>query len=140
MLNSVSALSAQNLWVAGSDLSGKPVIERRNGQQWRNVALPGSLARANPDLSIAATSVNNIWAVGSVKGSNQEIHLLILHWDGKSWQQFTPPALQLPSNLPNSTASGIALSEGRQIWIVGSARDTDGGYSSALILGQLTCP
>ena len=140
MLNSVSTLSAQNLWAAGSDLQGNALIEQWNGRQWSTVALPGSLARAKLNLRITAISLNDVWAVGSVKGSDLGSHLLILHWNGKSWQQITPPVLQLPATLPNSTASGIAIYGGRQIWIVGSARDTEGGYSSALILGQLTCP
>lgn len=138
-LNSISAISPQNIWATGADRNGRVLIEHWDGRQWNNVALPASFAGVQTGLDISAVSANDVWAVGSMRGGDNFKHMLLLHWDGESWQQIVTPTLLLPYGLPNSVASGIAVYGGRQVWIVGSASDTRVGYNSALILGQSAC-
>jgi hypothetical protein len=141
LLEGVSALSPHQIWVTGSDTNGHPLIAYWDGQQWKSTALPTSLTKQTAYLpGLNAVSSEDVWAVGSVLESDQVHHLLILHWNGKVWQQIPAPALQEAYNLPNSFASGIAVYGERQVWIVGDERDSEGGYGSALILGQRTCP
>ncbi len=137
LLDSISVLSAQDLWTTGFDSNWHPLIEHWDGRHWNSVVLPGPWAGTN--TSITAVSANDIWVLGGARGSDQVRHILILHWNGKSWRQVSLPALQLPDSLPNTFADGMAVSGG-QIWIVGYAKDSEGGYTSALILGQRTCP
>ena len=108
---------------------------------WNTTALPASLAKQAANLpGLSVISSEDVWVAGSIHSNDQVNHLLILHWNGKTWQQVSPPPLQESYNLPNGSASGIASYGERQVWIVGNQQDSDGGYSSALILGQLTCP
>ena len=141
-LFSVSAFSAQNVWIAGVDQNTHPLVEHWDGQQWSNAALPGSLANAWTNLrSIKAVSANDIWAVGSVEDPGQaDARMLMLHWNGNSWQQLPVPTLQVPPSetLSASYANALAISDG-QMWIVGSASVGD-GKTLSLILGQHTCP
>lgn len=136
--NSVSALSTQNVWVTGHDHYGRALIEHWNGQQWSTSMRPNSL----DDLELSAVSASDIWVVGSTRGGDGFDHLLVSHWNGEDWQQVAIPTLLLPYGLKNSVASGIAIYGGQQVWIVGFASDsnTEGGYNSALILGQRSCP
>lgn len=90
---------------------------------------------------IKAASANDIWIVGGMGASDSaEAHMLVLHWDGKSWQQLPMPALQMPASetLSGSYAGGLAISGG-QMWIIGFADVGDGKYLS-IILGQHICP
>ena len=141
LLQGVSALPAHHIWVIGSDTNGHPLVAQWDGQSWNTAALPASLAKQATNLTaLSAISSEDAWAAGSIRGNDNVNYLLILHWNGKAWHQVSPPALQESYNFPNSSASGIASYGERQVWIVGYQQDSDGGYSSALILGQSTCP
>ena len=137
-LNSVSALSPSDVWIAGSDANNHPLIEHWNGQQWKSMDLPDSLMHNITGLArILAVAAHNIWAVGTTYDTNQPERVLALHWDGQTWQQVSTPALNLSASQADSTASGITVYNGRQVWIVGTAGDES---VSALIEGQRACP
>ncbi|MGH2510739.1 MAG: hypothetical protein ACRDHZ_25510, partial [Ktedonobacteraceae bacterium] len=138
-LDSISAISTQDLWSTGFDLNGHALIEHWDGQKWQRVVLPAPWAEANVRFGITVVSAKDMWALGSSQGSDLVSHLLILHWNGTSWQEVPAPVLRLPDSFPNTFASGIAVSGG-QIWIIGNAGDQEGDHSVSFILGQRTCP
>ena len=141
ILEGISALSAHDIWVIGGDTNGHPLIAQWDGQRWITRDVPASLAKQVTNLpGLSAISNEDIWAAGSIHGSDQVNHLLILHWNGKAWQQISPPALQESYNLPGGSASGIAVDGEHHVWVVGAQQDSEGGYTSSLILGQSTCP
>lgn len=140
-LYGITALSARNLWVAGDNQRGRSLVEHWDGQKWDNLAFPGPLANTLAGVeNIKAVSANDIWAVGSIEGSQGQSLILILHWDGTSWQQIHTPSLQVPQSESLTGTSGAALDIANgQMWIVGIARLGEGNPIS-LILGQHTCP
>jgi hypothetical protein len=68
VLNSVSATSEADVWVAGinrqPDRSNKSLVSRWDGKEWSAVAAPGNGASTNNLKSIAALSPTSAWAVG----------------------------------------------------------------------------
>jgi hypothetical protein len=130
----LSAVSADDIWAVGQDITSHILVVHWEGHQWTNVPLPQSLVSAQASLShIVAVSANDVWAVGTLTPDNQPNQIFLLHWDGKTWQQVNAPA----ASQPNSFGIGITVYGGRQMWIVGESGLED---SSALIEGQLTCP
>lgn len=118
----VAALSTSNVWAVGSN--GATLVEHWDGISWKVVPSP------NPKLgngfyltAIAATSVNDIWAVGLYDNSYSG-QTLIEHWDGTSWKIFPRPEGGERGDL-----SGVVSVQGptstSQLWAVGS----NGGYS-----------
>lgn len=68
VLNSISATSETDVWVAGlyrqPDRSNKALVARWNGSEWSRVSSPGNGATTNNLKSIAALSPKSAWAVG----------------------------------------------------------------------------
>ena len=62
--------------------------------------------------AVAATSPTNVWAVGSTNNNDA----LILHWNGKEWQQTPSPAGML---------SGVAATSPTNAWAVGGTTSGD---------------
>lgn len=76
-----------------------------------NTGISSSLA------GVAAVSANDVWSVGSYKGSSSSSgQTLIEHWDGTSWSIVTSPSPSTYSNL-----KAIAAVSANDIWAVGSS-------------------
>jgi hypothetical protein len=100
-LNSVDALSANNVWAVGQS-GGHNLIEHFDGTSWSVVSAP---APRNSDLfSVSGTGPNDVWAVGSAGRSDSRVQ--ILHWDGTSWSTVTAPN---PSPFANTLLSVTAI-------------------------------
>jgi hypothetical protein len=116
-LNGVVALGSNNVWAVGqmnstSTAGGFPIaiplIEHWNGAQWSIVASPNpSPVLGAQLLAAAATSANNIWAVGTSG--------LVEHWDGVKWSIVTSPAFN-----PGDTLNGISADTSTDVWAVGA--------------------
>ena len=83
-LNSVSAVSANDVWAVGSECySANTIVEHWNGSSWSLVASP-----RQPDgfesmaalYGVEAISASNVWAVGYRDSSG--IERLVEHCDG----------------------------------------------------------
>ncbi len=86
-LVAVTSISSNNIWAAG-DANFQPLVERWNGTQWSvmpNVTEKGGAAYFS---GIAASSANDIMAVGGY--SHPDAHILAAHWNGSSWSDVTP--------------------------------------------------
>jgi hypothetical protein len=93
-LNSLSAISAKDIWAVGqvrpssTAANGSTLIEHYNGTAWSIV--PSPTPGFDPTLTgVAGRSATDAYAVGnelpSANGGPEQA--LILRWDGKSWSQ-----------------------------------------------------
>jgi hypothetical protein len=91
-LNSLSAISATDIWAVGqvrsssTDANGSTLIEHYNGTAWSIV--PSPTPHFDPTLTgVAGRSATDAYAVGtelpSANGGPEQA--LILRWNGKSW-------------------------------------------------------
>ncbi len=126
-LNAVVAVSATDVWALGAygrlglPYGGdKALAVHWDGSSWQQVAIP-TPKKAN-DLHLyatAATSTNDVWAVGSWAGGRHDkwgggYSTLIEHWNGLSWTI-------LPSPPRRGTAQlyGVAALSPSNAWAVG---------------------
>jgi hypothetical protein len=78
VLAGVAVTSARNAWAVGYDrANGKTLIERWNGNAWKQVRSPGGQL-----YGVAAPSSRDAWAVGVTASFNA----LILRWNGTAWK------------------------------------------------------
>lgn len=125
-LNSVSALSASNIWAVGSYGNGNgsfPLIEHRNGSKWTVVSSPtikgGSAYSLNGVVALAA---NNVWAVGAYNNASNVQQTLIEHWNGSSWSVVASPNV---ASLFNDLTA-LSAESAKDIWAVGNSSGNNG--------------
>ncbi|HST04143.1 MAG TPA: hypothetical protein VLQ48_05340 [Chloroflexia bacterium] len=114
----VAALSANNVWVVGTQLTGsltQSLILHWDGSAWSVVTAP-TLAQRNGLVALEASSPTDIWAVGNISTTNP----LFLHWNGTAWTQFNNPTA-LPGVL-----NDISAISANDIWAVGYRTDGSG--------------
>jgi hypothetical protein len=122
-LHSVSAASANDVWAVGSSNNGslpsRTLIEHWDGTQWSIAPSPSPDTQFNELRAVAASSTNDVWAVGYRGGTKTEtpIETLILHWDGASWSQVASPNIAGGAN----QLFGITAISADDIWAVGTA-------------------
>ncbi len=92
-LDSVSAVSATDVWAVGHYSSGnccavtRALVLHWNGKRWSQVPIPNPGPRRHHNNSldaVSAVSARNAWAVGSYYNYAVQ-NPLILHWNGKAW-------------------------------------------------------
>ena len=127
-LTSVSALSRDDVWVAGLYDTHfgavKPIIMHWDGLAWTSQAVPKPPYADMSLLSdVAALAEDDVWAAGTSNGgkSIQDEQAYAVHWDGAEWEL-------LPTHRPQneqSNLNSIAAVRGvpGEIWMVGD-RDT----------------
>jgi hypothetical protein len=132
-LYGVATTSASNAWAVGFRLVGTksfPLILHGTGASlttWTSV--PAPLFGLNTYLyGVAATSPNNVWAVGYVElNPAAPAKTLIYHYNGITWTR-----MPSPSPAPNSLLFGVAALISTRAYAVGGT--TGGGHTSELIL------
>jgi hypothetical protein len=142
LLSGVSAVSADNVWAAGSydpdpaTLQSGPLILHWNGTKWSKVASPGLNDALTPTLyGISAHSATNAWAVGSVcpdggcPSFRPSTDTLILRWNGTRWSKVASPS---PGPF-NSVLFAVSAVRADDAWAVGDLTKTAGGGDRALI-------
>jgi hypothetical protein len=99
LLQDVSAVSATSAWAVGDtenpDTTAGTLTMRWNGTAWSTVTSPdpGPFGYTNELRSGAATSPDNVWAVGCYTSpSGPRGRALILHWNGTTWSQVASPS------------------------------------------------
>ncbi len=117
-LNSVAAFSPADVWVVGDsgfpNFTSRPLAEHWNGSAWSVSLLPPLPAGvATAELQrISGASPGDVRAVGSFIRESGADGILLLHWNGTSWSQVTPPAgLSAPEAVDAISASDV--------WVVG---------------------
>lgn len=128
MFNSLTVLSANDIWAVGSvELQqvspqlnlvkqvGYALIEHWNGSTWQRLSTPANLYSLN---SISAVSANDIWAVGEQDAANGNAGtpgLLIEHWNGQNWR-----TVALPAGLQWGTFTSVQAISANDVWVLGS--------------------
>jgi hypothetical protein len=156
---SVTATSANDVWVAGSALidvnpeglgDAQSLIAHWNGTALSRVTSPdpGALPGVNMLSGISATTRNNAWAAGfySVFDSpddTSQTYPLAVHWNGSAWTQ-VPAAIPTTYGHPSPFAefSAVQARCGCAPWAVGDydalTAPTDGGYRIATLTERWT--
>jgi len=112
VLSAVAAAPSGDAWAVGST-SGKTLIVRWNGTDWKQV--PSPTPGTSPELSsVAVVSARSAWAVGGY-GVYPHAKTLIEHWNGTDWKQVPSPS---PGTSPDLT--GVAATSEANAWAVGS--------------------
>jgi hypothetical protein len=119
-LNSVTAVSANDVWAVGYSLldwgTSRPLILHWDGSQWQP---PESLQMGGRLHDVSAVSSTDVWAVGT--GENGGTTLAV-HWDGLSWRMRPTPA----PCWGNNVLSGVSAVSSADVWAVGSCTNSSG--------------
>ncbi|HZU69327.1 MAG TPA: hypothetical protein VFA09_18765 [Ktedonobacteraceae bacterium] len=118
-LFAVAAISLNDAWAVGSSGQDGPspmtLTEHFNGTQWSVIPSPNPGPSSNKLYSVAATTMNDVWAVGY--SYNSPPQTLILHYDGTQWSVIASPS---PGSFNNQLLSVSAISA-HDAWAVGYA-------------------
>ncbi|MGH2482118.1 MAG: hypothetical protein ACRDHW_20905, partial [Ktedonobacteraceae bacterium] len=131
-LHSVVAISPNDIWAVGAsgpatEPAITPLLEHWDGSNWSLVQLPTSLHSALLN-GIAATSANDIWAVGATEVARGSSDVpLAIHWDGHSWS--TAP---LSPDLDSGDFSMVKAISANDAWAVGTSGNQTGGAQTLI--------
>ena len=125
----LAGLSGSDLWAAwcldrttAGPSSGKIVLAHWDGRRWSRI--PGPTHAGGKCEQIAVAGPGSVWVAESVAaGHGARAHVLLLLWDGRTWQQFTivPPWANDPSDPELDVKVGsLDFSGPRQGWAVGA--------------------
>ncbi|TWT46160.1 hypothetical protein RAS1_26080 [Phycisphaerae bacterium RAS1] len=131
VLRDVDAVSPTDVWAVGEysavvqgSTQTYTLVERWNGSQWSIVPSPsptecGTCTWAALD-AVAALAPNDVWAAGNarIRASDGFLgtHLLIMHWNGQSWQVLQAP---MPSGASGENVLDIVAIAPDNIWFLG---------------------
>jgi hypothetical protein len=96
---------------------------------WEVVPSPNLGTQANTLFSIAASTDEDVWAVGA--GYDQQLtayRTVIEHWNGAGWSIISSPNATSGYNLLN----GVAVAGSNDIWAVGQAAVVGNTYSTLI--------
>lgn len=134
-LSAVSAISATNIWAAGSysnsTYTNQTLIEHWNGTSWNVVSSPSPASAYNVLNGITKVpGSSKIWAIGyfdnSTTGPGQA---LIERWNGTSWSVVSSPNIGTGGN----GLDGVVALSAKNVWVVGAYNAAVGSYSQTLI-------
>ena len=115
-VNSLAAVSAGDIWAAGSAATGGPLLEHWNGVAWEHVTAASPRdARESLLNSVAAATSSSAWAVGYYNNGHA-IKTLIERWNGLAWTQVPSPS---PGGAHGSFLYGVAADGPSSAWAVG---------------------
>jgi len=134
-LSGVTAVTANDVWAVGTGIGSygwQTLIEHWNGTQWKVVERGPRPGLFTDDLlGVAASSANDVWAVGTARGltPSSSYQPIIEHWNGSAWSIVTIP-------LPGYAASlnSIAVVSASNIWAVGNYESEPGEPGPTLTL------
>ena len=129
-LESVSALSASNVWIAGDYLENGAeltLIEHWTGSAWKVVASPNGAGSPDSELhGITAVSATDAWATGFYFAGSTYVSL-VEHWNGRAWKSVTSPN---PSGSTDTYLYGVSADSAGDAWSVGYYYEPSVGYKT----------
>ncbi|GAC1397385.1 MAG: hypothetical protein NVS4B12_27320 [Ktedonobacteraceae bacterium] len=130
-LNGITALSKNNAWAVGtffdSSSTEHVLIKHWDGHTWSTVRTADPGPQNNTLLAVAATSAQDVWAVGGFTDAKLANQGLVEHWDGHSWHLMTRLN---PAGSNNATLSGVSALSPKNVWAVGAATDSSNHFST----------
>lgn len=121
-LNTVSAVSANDVWAAGnSTINGvaRTLIEHWNGSKWSIVPTPNVGTHDNVLIGVSAVSENDVWTVGFANDSNNIMRTLIEHWNGQNWKVVPSPNVGSQTTILNNIITEVVAITASDIWTSG---------------------
>jgi hypothetical protein len=118
-LLAVHGIASDDVWAVGrnriSQTESRAILLHWDGSVWHTV--PDPLPTTNHWLAdIAASSANDVWAVGSLV-DNTGLKNLVLHWNGSAWTQ---APIGIPPQNPEAL-NAIEIIAPNDIWAAGAA-------------------
>lgn len=126
LLLSVACTSSANCWAVGRDdkRSGSASLNQAlhwNGSKWSAALTPdpaGTSEAENSLSSVACTSADDCWAVGSHEKNSVDVSLnQALRWNGRKWSAVSTP---VAAGASNSFLESVACPSADDCWAVGS--------------------
>jgi hypothetical protein len=122
----VADVSADDAWLLGStyDVSQNVLgsfVDHWNGHRWQSVTLPAALHLVSGTTltAIGAQGTRDVWIAGTApvgSPSSLRTKVVLLHWNGRSWQRLAQPASGL--GYYNSVQS-VRVVSATSAWVVG---------------------
>jgi hypothetical protein len=120
-LTGVDALSENEVWTVGlfdtlisTIVKSWTLIEKWDGSSWSIIPSPNPGIMYNYLISVKALASDNIYAVGSYAGIPAVSQMMVLHWNGSTWD--TEPT---PTVTGGSSLYGLEAITDNDIWAVG---------------------
>lgn len=132
-LYAVDAVSADNIWAVGQELTGKVpdvgLVEHWDGRRWSVVSTP-ILPAESVMLTGVAVSGGQVWTVGEadspqISGGQP----LVEHFANGAW---SIPTLPIPKNQNWTNLWGVAV-QSKTVWAVGTYVDDTSDNNNSLI-------
>lgn len=129
-LREVTAVSADDVWVTGTDPSGGLLLMHYDGTSWTRFPAPAITpgGTGNGDFQdflltgMTHTSASDVWLVGHFTvGFSIFADPLALHWDGSSWSQVPVPEVTPPGDELGTDLNSVSAISPADAWAVGSA-------------------
>jgi hypothetical protein len=138
LLYGVTAVSATDVWAAGTETPGASTVPSTtlvlhwNGKKWSRVHSPTASKASTTLYGVSAASATDVWAVGNdcigCGAPGITADTFTMHWNGKRWSRVASPS----PNAGNNILFGVSAVKPDDAWAVG---DTNGpSHLSALIL------
>ncbi len=131
----VQVVSATDVWAVGKTWPAtvevfSPLIEHFDGRTWSAVPTPALHSGSGLLAGVAATSPDDVWAVGSQFSGPADgmAATLAEHWDGTAWQVMSSPD---PGRYGNYLDSVTVVSP-RDVWAVGTSYTTAHGTANLI--------
>jgi hypothetical protein len=121
-LNSISAVSANDVWAVGNSTNSsnqdRTLAEHWNGTSWSIFTTVNTGSLHNDLYGVSAISSSDVWAVGAYQVNSSSVATIAEHWNGASWSKVTTVNPTSYSYLNAVTAISSS-----NVWAVGAYYD-----------------
>jgi hypothetical protein len=102
-----SALSPGDIWAITISPRGGSVVHY-DGRAWAREAAAGAVLADTQLDDVLAVTAGSVWVSGVSPANAADGHLVLVHWNGRSWKRFVAPWLvQQPERSAPDGAGGI---------------------------------
>jgi len=134
-LYSIDAVSANNVWAAGMQLSGdspdQGLVEHWDGKKWSVVPMPGPASADLVMLDGISATASQVWVTGEADSPEGGGQPFVAGYQGGTWTIPQLPAVPDGANWTNMW--GIQVSGG-SVWAVGTYVDPATDSNNTLVL------
>jgi hypothetical protein len=138
LLYGVTAVSATDIWAAGSEMpdgsaQSNSMVLHWNGRKWSRVHSPAVSGESTTLYGISAASATDAWAVGNAcigcGAPGETADTFTIHWNGRRWSRTDGPGPSAGYNV----LFGVKTLGPDNAWAVG---DTNGSSGIDALIGH----
>ncbi len=124
-LSAIAGSGPDDLWAVGNAYNQQTatielLFEHYNGVEWSLSRTPTQAGQIQSAYGVAATSSQNVWAVGT-QTTTESVETLAAHWNGTQWSLVrTPDYTEAGVNVENMLTGVSAVNSG-DVWASGYA-------------------